>query len=961
MAFAEGYCYHSANIWPRLAGAGEHGGVVMAIGRLFAIFRLVLKRIANNVRLLMAAFIGLIIAVSLVSSVPLYTHGTLERLLRSRLVGADKRPSGTVWLRHLEDSQNHATLDQYNQLNTYLDNNLDWIISLPRQKYVHYVAGDVYVLWPAANQGFIPAAQRRYGYLAWQSDLMRHVKIVDGVGLDEARATPAGTDIPVIMNQATADELHFKVGDRLIYSDVEQYNPSGVIVKIVGMWAPTNANDTYWLYDPYLFNNVLFVNRKDLFDRVFTQLPKAPHEFSWYAIYDDNAIHSVNESRVLSGLQFVQTRANIIMPGVTLYPTLLGVLSEFQDRATLLNVLLFVLSVPMIVVVLYYIATSIGMIIDRQRNEIALLKSRGASTLQIVGIHLTEGMLMGVLALILGPIIGMGIAELIGDSYGFLLFAQRPPLPLWLDQETIRYAIGAVILSILAGLLPAIGAARHSIVSYKQEIARSSSVPLWQRFFIDFLLLAIAGYGYRLLSQNQSIVSFGTSSVGGENQPKLFIDPLTLLVPSVAIFGAALLFLRLFPLISAAVSKVANLVAGASIVLALRQISRTPRHYSSLILLLTVTLALGAFSASAAQTIDRNFSEQVYYKEPADLTITEAWDYDQDAGVYHDPPITAHNVKGVEAFSTWNSYSVVPQQAKGNQKGQLLAIDRLTFPQVAWWRSDFAREPVGALMNALAVNPSAILVQQAFLDQYQLHVGDTVTLTFDQTPVDFYIADTIKEFPTMYPDQGFIFVANLSYIYDSIGLSPYHVWFKLDPNVRAADVVDALRKNGIKIIDIENSRIDVNANRLDPQRTGLFGVLSIGFCVAALLTVLGFFLYSFLSFERRLLQMGILRAMGLTVRQLFGLLMFEQVYLIVLGVVVGTALGVYAGKLFIPFFQISTGFATAIPPFVVETAWNDVLRIYVILGLMLTIGLASTALMIARMKLYRTVKLGEES
>ena len=153
----------------------------------------------------------------------------------------------------------------------------------------------------------------------------------------------------------------------------------------------------------------------------------------------------------------------------------------------------------------------------------------------------------------------------------------------------------------------------------------------------------------------------------------------------------------------------------------------------------------------------------------------------------------------------------------------------------------------------------------------------------------------------------------------------------------------------------------MNAGRLDPQRTGLFGVLSIGFAVAALLTVLGFFLYSFLSFERRLLQMGILRAMGLTVRQLFGLLMFEQIYLIVLGVAVGTALGVYAGKLFIPFFQISTGFQNAIPPFIVETAWNDVVRIYVILGVMLAVGLGSTAVLIARMKLYRTVKLGEES
>ena len=47
-------------------------------------------------------------------------------------------------------------------------------------------------------------------------------------------------------------------------------------------------------------------------------------------------------------------------------------------------------------------------------------------------------------------------------------------------------------------------------------------------------------------------------------------------------------------------------------------------------------------------------------------------------------------------------------------------------------------------MNALAVNESAVLVEQRFLDQYQLHVGDTVTLVFDTKPVDFYITDTIN-------------------------------------------------------------------------------------------------------------------------------------------------------------------------------------------------------------------------
>ena len=116
-----------------------------AIGRFLAIFQLVVKRSLNNVRLLLAAFVGLLIAVSLVSAVPLYTHGTLERLLRARLAASDKRPAGTVWLRHLEESTNHATLDQFHALDAYVTQSLEFVVSIPLQQYVRYIAGDVYV------------------------------------------------------------------------------------------------------------------------------------------------------------------------------------------------------------------------------------------------------------------------------------------------------------------------------------------------------------------------------------------------------------------------------------------------------------------------------------------------------------------------------------------------------------------------------------------------------------------------------------------------------------------------------------------------------------------------------------------------------------------------------------------------------------------------------------------------
>ena len=60
-------------------------------------------------------------------------------------------------------------------------------------------------------------------------------------------------------------------------------------------------------------------------------------------------------------------------------------------------------------------------------------------------------------------------------------------------------------------------------------------------------------------------------------------------------------------------------------------------------------------------------------------------------------------------------------------------------------------------------------------------------------------------------------------------------------------------------------------------------MLSVGFLAAALLTVLGFFLYALFSFRRRFIEMGVLRAVGLSAGQMTVFLASELAFLIVVG------------------------------------------------------------------------------
>lgn len=107
-------------------------------------------------------------------------------------------------------------------------------------------------------------------------------------------------------------------------------------------------------------------------------------------------------------------------------------------------------------------------------------------------------------------------------------------------------------------------------------------------------------------------------------------------------------------------------------------------------------------------------------------------------------------------------------------------------------------------------------------------------------------------------------------------------------------------------------------------------MLSVGFLASAFLTVLGFFLYALFSFRRRFIELGTLRAVGLSAGQLTVFLTCELAFLILLGLGAGTWLGALISQVFIPSLQVGARAAEITPPFTVNIAWTVILRIYVL-------------------------------
>jgi putative ABC transport system permease protein len=188
---------------------------------------------------------------------------------------------------------------------------------------------------------------------------------------------------------------------------------------------------------------------------------------------------------------------------------------------------------------------------------------------------------------------------------------------------------------------------------------------------------------------------------------------------------------------------------------------------------------------------------------------------------------------------------------------------------------------------------------------------------------------------------------------------PYDVWLATDASAPSDGVLAGVRDLGLVVVTSQDARQMIAAEQTRPERQGLFGLLSVGFIAAAVLTVVGFLVYAVVSFQRRFIELGMLRAIGLSKRQMAAFLAGELAALILAGVGLGAGLGVGASVLFIQYFQVGSDKTALVPPFVVEIAWQQVGAILAIFGAMFVLAVAVLVVLLNRMRVFEAVKLGE--
>jgi putative ABC transport system permease protein len=956
--------------------------------QIWATAGIAFKRLWTQRFLSLASIAGLMIASGFILSVPLYADATYFRLLREELLAGREsdliqKPVAYAPLSFVFEQKaagrNSPQWKNVEEVDRYLSNEALRTIDLPILQFVRRFRTDGYSMFPPRdpnNPGTqYPLTSANFAFI---TPMEETVIIVNGAPPQPfVSLLREGGAIEAMVNESLANEFGVQVGDT--YS--LRMDDGQIPVSIVGLWRSVDPTAPYWDVKE---ESLLLVHEESYKGIISDQVGDELRNATWMIVAGGSSLHANDAAPLQARIQTIASRVDTLLPQTALIASPLEALARYQDNAPALTYLLFAFSVPILSLILAFIGLVAGLFVNEQRGEMAILRSRGASTLQVVGISLLQGMILGAVALAGGVGLAYLITHFIGKARSFLDFSAAGGLRVSMTPQILGYGLlGIAIILILQVLIPTLGAAGNTIVTYKQERARAFRTTWWQRYWLDVLLLIPAGYGLWQLTQQSQKALEGTEGI-----PDPLQNPLLLLVPALGIFSVALFTLRIVPRLMQGLSRLLKPSKSVGMLMAARYLARTPALYSAPLVLLVLTLGLSAFTASLARTLDSQLDKQVHYRVGADMNILElgtTFNRDNPDPVYTFGPVEDHlSIPGVESASRVGRYKFSATAQTGSLQGTFLAIDRLTFPSAAYWQRDFAAEQLGVLMNELAANPTGVLVPNTLLTQQNLKIGDTLRLAVttgvagQSIPMEAPIVGSFELFPTWYPEDGIMIVGNLEELFLRAGAEyPHEVWLGTgrvaDPEhiayaVRGFSILldqqadqSKLVQNGLNTIVEQWSSADLSI-RLEqrrPERQGLFGLLSVGFISSALLTVLGFLLYALFSFRRRFIEMGMLRAIGLSIRQMTSLLAAELAFLVLLGISVGTALGVFASQLFVPFLQIGASTQSQYPPFQIEIAWLSISQIYVLFALLFIIALAVLSSLLVRMKIFQAIKLGE--
>jgi putative ABC transport system permease protein len=256
----------------------------------------------------------------------------------------------------------------------------------------------------------------------------------------------------------------------------------------------------------------------------------------------------------------------------------------------------------------FIIFNTFTILVSQRTRELGLLRSLGASRRQVVGSVVAEAGVVGLLAAVVGFLAGIGLAELLLG----LLPRFDLPVPdtglVVIGRTLVACAFVGVAVTIAAALPPAIRASRTAPIAAIVDAPPSGSAPLVWRSAIGVVVLALgaAVMGYGLTADLTTEYAVAVSFLGG----------------FVAFLGIVVLGPLLARQLAALVGRPLPSLIGVTGTLARGNAMRNPRRTAATAAALVVGLGLVSLVAIFAHSVKTSMRRSLAESVRADFIVT---------------------------------------------------------------------------------------------------------------------------------------------------------------------------------------------------------------------------------------------------------------------------------------------------------------------------------------------------
>ncbi len=669
------------------------------------------------------------------------------------------------------------------------------------------------------------------------------VKALNPYRLEPGSHAPVGPD-QVVVDAGSAKDAGFKVGDQVTI--LTQGPPAKY--QIVGIAkfgdADSAAGASAALFDTPTAQAI--TGATDQFDSISVV---AQPGVSQETLKNGIAAQLDNKTyQVLTGAQITKENQ-----------------SDIKNALQFFNVALLVFALIALFVGTFIIFNTFSIVVAQRLRELALLRALGASGRQVLGSVLTEAVLVGLFASVVG--LGAGIA--LSSALKALLDAFGLDIPAGGTVISARTVIVALVVgtgvTIISAIVPARKASRVAPIAAMRDVATEERPHSGRRVLIGFGIVALG-----VLSLFAGLFgSAGIQLVG---------------------LGALIVFIGVFVLgpvvarpLSDAIGWPAARLRGITGTLARDNAMRNPKRTSATAAALMIGVALVGFITIFAASAKESINAQVDEAFKADFVITTGSGFGAAFGGFS--PQLASDVAKLPQVG--GSSPLRFNEAEFGGSSEFFAgVDPRSATNV------FNMKVQDGNVGDLA-QPNSVGISRSVADDKHWQIGSRVPAQFPNGAIPL----TVRTIYGNGNKQGFadytLSIATVSAHYTS-QLDQY-VFVKLASGVSPLEGRQAIDR---ALKAYPNAKLQDSTEFKDSQAAQinqLLGLIYVMLLLAVIIALIGIANTLALSIYERTRELGLLRAVGMSRRQLRSSIRWESVIISLLGTFLGLVIGLFFG------------------------------------------------------------------